>query len=157
MRRRRQPLPHRTCVSPFFLSAAIAATTHPPALIGRSRFWCAQNNFWAVLVGGEAPGARHLGSHVSIEYVGQAYSALRRRLGGRARIIVIAQLQEVLDWYETKADMSKDLWRRKKAVRSFFPASTFVCVRHLCSEPAISCAESFGELQATDRRRRRRL
>ncbi len=70
--------------------------------------------FWAVLVGGDAPGATHHGSHVSIDYIGRAYSVLKRRLGSRDRIIVIAQVREVADWYATKADMKKQLWIDKK-------------------------------------------
>lgn len=87
-------------------------------------------DLWAVLVAGEHHTvSKSLGSHASLNSIGDAYNALRQYLP-RERIIVIAQVDECRLWHElpfeskigdaekvdeSRLQQKKNMWGDKKA------------------------------------------
>lgn len=68
---------------------------------------------WLVLVAGEhwknTTGERRLGQHCSLRFIGRAYESLVDFFG-RDRVIVIAQLKQVLEWLRKAAETGQPAW-----------------------------------------------
>merc|ERR1711871_1786888 len=68
---------------------------------------------YVVLIAGEhwkvSTGERWLGQHCSLPFIGKAYEQCASRIG-RERVIVIAQLNETLQWLEEAAETGMPMW-----------------------------------------------
>eukprot|EP00931_Biecheleriopsis_adriatica_P076903 TRINITY_DN50564_c0_g1_i1.p1 TRINITY_DN50564_c0_g1~~TRINITY_DN50564_c0_g1_i1.p1 ORF type:complete len:457 (+),score=64.51 TRINITY_DN50564_c0_g1_i1:35-1372(+) len=104
---------------------------------------------WLVLVGGEHGGMMrpdfkgtrpgpYLAGHCSLQNIGRAYSMLVPFFG-RSRVIVIAQLQETLQWLI--AASSSEAQAEKLAGRS----TLLAMLRQQCSEIQESCAQLLAD------------
>ena len=109
------------------LASALAPSPPPPRMLQQQH----HDRPWIVIVAGESPGSSFatapdaaagtpgrpgadLSGHTSMLHVGHAYQQLVP-LVGRSRIIVIAQLEETMEWLE-KCTASPDACRRMTGI-----------------------------------------